>query len=369
MAWIALEENVEWGGTPRIYFSFYYEKVRDGANMKYRTRTIISPLTGQNTFGYYIAQQLFLNGESSVKEDTTLKSNSPNQWSSSIEYISPWYTINNKTTGSTQVTFGIYTNSGRSSLWKTYYMLVDPAYPTGCTISFNSKTLNSIKIDWSCNQNCSQVRYRLNGGSWVNTLPEGSSQSRGNFNITGLAINTSYLIECDFQRADSGMWSSHNTPADIPNTRQTTYNKATISSAPNLNLGDTETIQYNNPSGNTIKLSIQDANGTSFYCQDRTVTGTSYTFNFTDEELDTLFKAMGTSNSLNARVYLKTFIDQSNYYYDYAQITITLTGNQKTICTNVEGNWKRGKIYINVEGTWKRGVVWRNVEGTWKRCI
>lgn len=373
MAWIVLAENVEWGETLKIYFSYYYEKVRDGANMKYRTKTIISPMTGQNWFGYYIAQQLFMNGEASAKEDVTLKNNSPSQWSDSIEYISSWYTINNKTSGTTQVTFAMYTNSGRDSLWKTYYMGVDPAYPTNCAISIDSKTLNSIKINWSAGQNCKQVQYRLtvNGstGSWVNTLPSGSSKSSGSFNITGLQPNTQYKIECDFQRADSDMWSSHNSPPDIPTKTETTYNIAKISSAPDINLGDNELVQYSNPSGSTIKLSIQNTAGTLFYCEDRAVTNDNYTFNFTDTELDNIFKAMGTNNSLNARVYLKTFYSANDYYTDYKQIKITLTGNQKTGRIKVNNSWHRGKHWIKVNGNWHRAVMWEKVNGAWHRCI
>lgn len=216
--------------------------------------------------------------------------------------------------------------------------------------------LNSITVHWNADAGCDWVQYSLNGGGWTNT-------SGLTYTISGLTPNTQYNIRTRIKRTDSQLWTEsgyiYGTTKDI----------AKITSAPNLNLGNSETVQYTNPSGNTIKLSIQNIEGTIIYCADRTVTSNSYTFNFTDTELDALFKAMGASNSLNVKVYLKTFYSGSSYYTNYKQITITLTGNQKTGHINVSDSWKRTKKWVNVGGTWKRCVRWVNVGGTWKRCI
>ena len=114
-----------------------------------------------------------------------------------------------------------------------------------------------------------------------------------------------------------------------------------------------------------FKPGIYDTAGSYEYAAYRTVTETSYTFNFTDAELDKLYKAM-SSNSLQVRIYLNT---NNNAYRDYKTVTMTLTGDQKTAKIKISNSWKRGKMWIKVEGTWKRGVVWENVNGTWKRCI
>lgn len=154
---------------------------------------------------------------------------------------------------------------------------------------------------------------------------------------------------------------------DLP--RDTSFETARINTANDFNLGDNETVYFSNPSGSKIKLSIQDSIGSKFYCNDRIVSGSNYTFEFTDSELDTLYKAMGNSNSLPARVYLKTFYDEISYYMDYKNITISLTGNQKTGHINLNESWKRTKRFVNVNGKWKRSVRWVNVNGIWRRCI
>lgn len=241
-----------------------------------------------------------------------------------------------------------------------------PRYPTNCNISFNSKTVNSIKVNWSCGQNCSQVQYRLNGGNWVNTLPSGSNQSSGSFIITGREPNTQYKIECDFRRYDSGLWSSDN--GDIPSINVTTNNISLVYGT-NFNLGDSESITFTNPNdGSTINTAIYLTDASTVITPYRVVTGTSYTFNFTDAELDNLYKLMGTNNSITVRIYNSTTIN-SRTYYDYSTKTCTLTGNQKTAHKNISNSWKRGKIWLNKDNTWKRGVMWEKINGTWKRCI
>ena len=34
---------------------------------------------------------------------------------------------------------------------------------------------------------------------------------------------------------------------------------------------------------------------------------------------------------------------------------------------NVNGTWKKGRIYINDNGTWKTGLIFKNVNGDWKQ--
>lgn len=295
-------------------------------------------------------------------------------WSSdsTIDYI--WYSKNNGTNwtavGSVSAKNGSYTIPSLSS--STTYQIktrvrrqdsqlttdstalsVSTYAKTTPTISLSSKTLNSITVSSSCNVTTSSVQYRIktSSGSY------GGYQSSKTF--SGLSPNTTYVIEVRAIGKDSG-------EAGTATLSVTTYNKATISTANNFNLGDSETIKYNNPSGATMAASIYDASGTNSYAGYRTITGSSYTFNFTDAELDTLYKAMKTSNSVSVRIYIRTTSNGVNYY-DYKQVSVILTGNQKTIWSNVNSTNKRGKIWMNVSGTWKRAVIWENVSGVWKR--
>lgn len=141
--------------------------------------------------------------------------------------------------------------------------------------------------------------------------------------------------------------------------------KATITNAPNINHGSNLTVTYSNPSGKSIEIGLYKTDGTTALASYRSCSGSSYTFSFTDAQLDTIYKLYGNGNTINARVYLKTL----GTFIEYKQITITLKGNQKTMREKVSGTWKRGKVFIKVNGTWKNGVVWEKVNGTWKRGI
>ena len=227
------------------------------------------------------------------------------------------------------------------------------------TISLSSKSVNSITVTSNCNVSVSSTQYRIktSSGSY------GSYQTGTTF--SNLSPNTAYVVEVKKVGTDSG-------ESGTATLSVTTYNIATMSAANNFNLGDSHTITYTNPMGSSVGaldacLSFTGELDDIGY---RAVskTGTSYTYTFTDAELDKLYKKYGTGNTITATSYLRT-THNSKAYHSKRDITITLTGNQKTGHTNVNNSWKRGKIWTNVNGTWKRAVIWTNVNGTWKRTI
>ena len=111
---------------PNITLSFAYEKQRSGADMQYRAQITISTVSGSSYFGYPIYMKLTIGGV--LRETKTLKAASPSQWSSAITYTSPWYTVSNKTTGTTPVSFNVYSGQGSSrTAAYSYNMGVDPA--------------------------------------------------------------------------------------------------------------------------------------------------------------------------------------------------------------------------------------------------
>ena len=119
--------SFNWGSGPKIPVTFAYEHQRSGADMQYRVQVTIGALTTSSSyFGYPIYLKLTMDG--TLRETTTLKAASPNQWSSAITYTSPWYTVSNKTSGTTVVSFNLYSGSGstRNDTY-SYSMAVDPA--------------------------------------------------------------------------------------------------------------------------------------------------------------------------------------------------------------------------------------------------
>jgi len=174
--------------------------------------------------------------------------------------------------------------------------------------------------------------------------------------FTGLSPNTTYYL---MSNASNSYYRGYSSVVSA-----TTQSKATITSASNIYHGDTLTVTYSNPSGESLKIGFNTTGGTVI-CAERTCTGSSYTFTFTDAELDRLYKQYGNSSSVNAYVILRT----ANTYYDTNSVTVTLKGNQKTMRNKVSGAWNRGKVWTKVSGTWRQGVIWTNVSGTWRRGI
>ena len=119
--------SVNWGSGPKIPVTLAYEHQRSGADMLYRVQVTIGELTTSTSyFGYPIYLKLLMDGV--LCENTTVKEVSPNQWSSAITYTSPWYSVSNKTSGSTVVSFNLYSGYGstRNETY-SYSMVVDPA--------------------------------------------------------------------------------------------------------------------------------------------------------------------------------------------------------------------------------------------------
>jgi hypothetical protein len=215
----------------------------------------------------------------------------------------------------------------------------------------SSTGLNSITVRWNTDAYVDWVQYSLNDGSWQDTAGL-------DYTISGLNPNTWYNIRTRIRRTDSGLWT------ETGYIGGTTKDIAKITSAYDFNLGDNAKITIYNPSGEHIHYFVETLNPTKTIIERTAVSGEN-TITFSQDELDHIYKKMGTSNSTAIRLGVAT----KNSYWDWQDKTCTLTGNQKTGHVNVNGSWKRTKKYVNVNGTWKRCVRWVNVDGNWRRCI
>ena len=151
---------VGWGSGPVIGVSFAYERQRVGAAMQYRVQVTVNPVSGASSFGYPIYLGLYINGVG--RTSVTLKAASPSRWTSAIVWTSDWYTVADKTSGTTPVSFNLYSGSGssRNSTY-SYAMAVDPA---ASTLTAASGTLGQAQtltltrysaafrdtVTWSC---------------------------------------------------------------------------------------------------------------------------------------------------------------------------------------------------------------------------
>ena len=174
--------------------------------------------------------------------------------------------------------------------------------------------------------------------------------------FTGLSPNTTYYVRAN---ASNGYYRGYSDVIAV-----TTYDIAKITSVSDMIHGDNLSVQFSNPSGSNIEIGIYKTDAATALAEYRKVSGTSYNFNFSDLELDKIYRQYGSNNSFKIRVYIRT----AGKYLSYAEITITLKGNQKTIHVNINNVYKRGKIYKNIDNKWHKGVIWKNIKGTWVRC-
>ncbi|MBO5843439.1 MAG: hypothetical protein J6Q96_01065 [Bacteroidales bacterium] len=111
--------------------------------------------------------------------------------------------------------------------------------------------------------------------------------------------------------------------------------QATLTGAPNFNDEENPVITYSNPAGTAVEAlqaCIADENGMAAYVPYRDIskTGTSYTFNLTDAERETLRKATANSNTLTIKFYIKTTIAGTDYYNSIAK-TLTIKNPNPTL--------------------------------------
>lgn len=143
--------------------------------------------------------------------------------------------------------------------------------------------------------------------------------------------------------------------------------QANITSAPNFDDDGNPTVNYSNPAGTAVSqlvLGIYDTNGSAPYVSYRDVskTGTSYTFNLTDAERDSLRKAC-TGDSMQLKFYLRTTIGGTNYYSD---VTKTFTRKRRINVFSQANNRKLGDPYVYTGGVYKRGIPYVYKNGAWK---
>lgn len=115
--------------------------------------------------------------------------------------------------------------------------------------------------------------------------------------------------------------------------------QATLTNAPNFNDEQNPTITYSNPAGNNVtslQARIENESATASYVEYRDIskTGTSYTFNLTDAERNTLRSAAANSNTLTVKFVIKTVIG-GNTFWSTVNKTLTIV-NANPLMNSVE---------------------------------
>lgn len=262
-----------------------YEYTRNGADMKYH---FWGKVYLESTTGWYrnnIRLKLYLNGSNVYTKDC--KSSSKG-WS--INFDSGWYTVSNKTSGTTP--FYFTAKDTQNSNWcnytsSTYKLDVAPAYFSSTPkLELISETETSATFKWTTPETAARVQYKIGNGSWVDVVQDANAKS-GTFTVSGLSRNTSYTIYGDFTRRDSGLWAQTKPSVDIK-----TYDIPHCSVTPDFTLGDNVTLSFYNPLGRELTFSIIGPDGSETTDSAWSITGTSYTGISSSVNTEKLYKSI-----------------------------------------------------------------------------
>ena len=224
-------------------------------------------------------------------------------------------------------------------------------------LRLKKRTVDSLTFEFECD-GADVFYYKVSTGSSYTKGKE--NVTKGEFTVNNLTPNETYSISFIARNWINEAEDKYmQTVQDIEGM---TFDIAKISSLSNFEHGNSVNFRITNPSNSNVSIEMKVENTKIL---SKTVSEGNNTINFNDSQLDIMYKLYKNQNSLIANFTITT----NNKYTNSKNCTITLKGNQKTIKTNINNNWKRGKIYINVNNTWKKAVVWINVNGTWRRCI
>ena len=186
----------------------------------------------------------------------------------------------------------------------------------GSTTSWYMAGAFKVQIDGNTVYSSSNRIQLYNGttvASGTYTLNHNSAGKKS-FSAYAEAGIYTYAVNC----SGSGSWN-------LPDIARA----AVIKSAPNFNDTQNPTVTYSNPAGtavSTLQIAIVNpSNENTVYAAYRGIskTGTSYTFNFTQAELNGLYSATANSKTLPVRFKIKTVIGGTTLYSN-ADKTLTM---------------------------------------------
>ena len=136
--------------------------------------------------------------------------------------------------------------------------------------------------------------------------------------------------------------SSVNLTANVKFTLDQIPRQATLLTAPNFDDEDNPTITYSNPAGSAVTslTACISLDGTTDDIAYRAVptTGSSYTFNLTDDERDILRNATTTSNTRTVKFYLVTLFGSTKYSDNLTKTLTIINANPTVTATVVDSN-------------------------------
>ena len=213
---------------------------------------------------------------------------------------------------------------------------------------------NTSTVRWKLESIGGSVNYYTiyNWGVWVNgqqiygtqttnwnsyNFPAATGSTTGtitvNHNADGSASNVGFELKGCVYYNRSNSYTGSISLTKIPR-------QANITSAPDFNDEASPTINYSNPAGNSVsslQACIASTNGQTIYVgyRDISKTGSSYTFNLSDAERNTLRQATPNSNTFKLKFYVKTVISGNTFYSSVEKTLSIVNGNPTFTASNI----------------------------------
>ncbi len=260
-----------------------------------------------------------------IQNNTSLKFETNSELTLGSKTITVTHSDDGTKSETKSATFRCYALPTEKSVSATFTL---PTINRYLKISLNerNKTINTISINWSTDVARDHTRYSLNGGAWTDAGDTVAFNNKsGYFTISDLEPNTTYTVKLQIKRKDNQLWSESSTITIK------TYDYAKITSAPDVTIGNSATIKYNNPSGAKIEVGLYKTDGNTMIANYRAATGSSYTFNFTADEINRMYQQIPNTTSIILRFYLVTTQNGKSYYNRVEKtFSINLNTNKPT---------------------------------------
>lgn len=312
---------------------------------------VTATTTGESWQGYEQEGTFYIDGVKYASKYTLPENTTTTVFSKRV-------TISNASGKNVSASYSFYTTPAYGTLTGNTSVKIPELVQAPSIISLivKSRTLNSLTCSYKLNSLADKIYYKLSNQSSYTQINTNSSS--GEFTINNLSPNTSYTIN----------FKARNISGDISkdadkNVSGTTYDIAKIDNLNDFVHGDSLNINITNPSSATVTLKV--IIGTEEILSKDINTGNN-TLNFTDIQLDKIYKKYGSNNSV-ATIF-KIITNNNSKYTDSKEVICTLKGNQKTAYIGKDETIKRCKCYIGKGDEVKKAIVWIGNNGR-KRCI
>lgn len=230
------------------------------------------------------------------------------------------------------------------------------------TAKLKQRKLEGFVISWTSDINLKQMWYKVDSGSWqvINV-----NSNYGEFEIPNLNPNTSYKLTVQGTSDDA-----HDAiDSNVITINSQTLDIGRITNIGNMIFSNDFTISINSPSSNALILHVWSAYREFNFSTNINVVNGKNTINFSQSDLDKIYKTYPNSNNNPLHFQLITK-GRKDYLDEEKQNDLILTGIAKTAHTGINNTPKRVQVWIGDQSQKpRRAVTWVNPSDKIKRTI